>query len=201
MCKSMIDGIMINKVPAMVAENNNPEITEFVKILFGHIEDQIRLADTKAQSVLTLITSVIIAIAIAGALNKGSAISLIDIQASLLARTVALLNVFMFLILLIAVYYAILTMRPRLTSSQQGTLLYFGTISCLSQEDFTRQFLSQTSRDALMSLLETIHTKSQIALWKFGRLRLSLNFMLVSLILWASVQLSSAIIHEQKPGL
>ena len=79
-------------VPPQWVEAMNAETTELMKVLFGHMEDQIRFADSKAQGLLLLATSALVAVAITGALNKGTGITLIDSGESLLVVSLPCLS-------------------------------------------------------------------------------------------------------------
>ena len=179
-------------VPPQWAETMSAETTELMKTLFSHMEDQIRFADSKAQGLLLLATSALVAVAITGALNKGTGITLIDNGENLFSRFSALLIILMFVALIVSIYCAVLTLRPWPSVPGVETLLYFDSISRLSLEDFIRKFTSQTHNDLNVSMLSAIHTKAQIADWKFFQVRLGLNFLLVAMVLWGAAQVMSA---------
>ncbi len=179
-------------VPPQWVEAMNAETTELMKVLFSHMEDQIRFADSKAQGLLLLATSALVAVAITGALNKGTGITLIDSGENLFSRFSALLIILMFVALIVSIYCAVLTLRPWPSVPGIETLLYFDSISRLSLEEFIRKFTSQTHNDLNVSMLSAIHTKAQIADWKFFQVRLGLNFLLVAMVLWGAAQIMSA---------
>jgi len=170
----------------------NEETIELMKTLFTYMEDQIRFADSKAQGLLLLATSALVAVAITGALNKGTGIALIDSSETLFSRVSALFSILMFASLIVAIYCAVLTLRPWPSVPGIETLLYFDRISRLSLESFIQQFVQQTRSEIHISLLSAIHTKSQIADWKFYQVRLGLNFLLVAMVLWGAAQILSA---------
>ena len=179
-------------VPPQWVEAMNAETTELMKVLFGHMEDQIRFADSKAQGLLLLATSALVAVAITGALNKGTGITLIDPESHIFSRVSALFIIIMFAALIVAIYCAVLTLRPWPSVPGVEILLYFDSISRLSLEDFIRKFTGQTHSDLNVSMLSAIHTKAQIADWKFYQVRLGLNFLLVAMVLWGAAQVMSA---------
>jgi hypothetical protein len=163
-----------------------------MNVMFGHMEDQIRFADSKAQGLLLLATSALVAVAITGALNKGTGITLIDSEAHLLARISALFIILMFASLIVAIYCAVLTLRPWPSVPRVEALLYFDGISSMKLDEFIQKFTNQTRNDINISLLSAIHTKAEIADWKFYQVRLGLNFLLVAMILWGAAQMLSA---------
>lgn len=169
--------------------NREEEISRASSSLFDHIEGQINLADTKAQ--LMLAADALLALAFAP-LIKGTAIRLLTNSTPVLDRLVALFTIAMFLALVCSFYCALLVVRPYLRSSQHTSFMYFGQIAQASEKDFIETFLTQSLDQLKESVLTEVHAKARIARRKFIRIRHSVNFLIVALVLWTVVQLLQA---------
>jgi hypothetical protein len=178
--------------PEPKPSNSDEEISKASYSLFEHIEGQIKLADTKAQ--LTLAADALLVLAFAS-LNKGAAIRLLGNSTPVLDRIAALFTILMFLALVCSFYYALLVVKPHLRKSQRPTLMYFGQIVQLSEEEFISNFLDQSLDQLKESVLTEVYAKAKIAKSKFTKVRHSVNFLIVALVLWAVVQLLLAFVR------
>jgi len=162
------------------------EITKATILLFEHIEDQIGRADTKAQ--LTLAADALLAGTLA-TLGKGAAKSLLSNTSPMLDRAADLFAILMFLALVCSIYWALRVVNPHLHGSKRFTLMYFGQVAQMHEDDFITTFGNQSLSDLKVSILAQVHTKAKIAQIKFTRIRWSVNFLVVSLICWSIIQL------------
>ena len=170
------------------ADIENEKI-KIARQLFDHIEDQINLADTKAQ--LTLAAGAILA-ALLFPLGKGTILGLFDNTRPPIERATAGLTVLTFVALLLSILFALAAARPILRLPQQrSTLLYFGHIATMSEDQFVSSFLNQPIQEMRESILAQVWAKSQLANRKFTMTRRSLAFLIGAVGLWA---LSSALI-------
>ncbi len=168
------------------SSSQEEEVTKATLLLFEHIEDQIGRADTKAQ--LTLAADALLAGTLA-ALGKGAARSLLSNTSPILDRFADLFTVLMFLALVCSFYWALRVVNPHLRGSKRFTLMYFGRIAQMNEDDFITTFGNQSLSDLKVSILAQVHTKAKIAQIKFARVRWSVHFLLVSLVFWAIIQL------------
>jgi hypothetical protein len=162
------------------------EVTKATILLFEHIEDQINRADTKAQ--LTLAADALLAGTLA-TLGKGTGKSLLSNTSPFLDRFADLFTILMFLALVCSFYWALRVINPHLRSSKRLTLMYFGRIAQMNEDDFINTFGNQSLRDLKESTLSQVHTKAKIAQVKFARARWSVNFLLLALVFWSVIQL------------
>ena len=169
-----------------VLPNHEEEITKAAMLLFEHIEEQIGRADTKAQ--LTLAADALLAGTLAF-LGKGAASSLLSNTSPVFDRLADLFTVLMFLALVCSVYWALRVVNPHLRGSKHFTLMYFGQIAQMDENDFIHRFGSQSLNDLKASTLAQVHIKARIAQYKFARVRWSVNFLVASLVFWAIIQL------------
>jgi hypothetical protein len=95
----------------------------------------------------------------------------------------------MFLALVCSFYYALRVVNPHLRGSKRFTLMYFGQIAQMGEDDFIDTFRNQSLNDLKASTLAQVHTKAKIAQVKFARASRSVNFLIISLIFWAIIQL------------
>ncbi len=150
------------------------------KLLFDHIENQIKSADSKAWLTLSanaILVSLFISLSkelFTNPLNK--------------ALTVVL-AILMFASVLGSLYYALMAVKPTLTVSNPRNLLYFGNIQKLSEDKFIQAFQSQSSNVISDSLLAQVHTKARIAHRKFMMLNKSMYLFFAALIFGAIGQL------------
>ena len=162
------------------------EVTKATTLLFGHIEEQINRADTKAQ--LTMVADALLAGTLA-TLGKGTARSLLIMTSTALNRLTDLFIILMFLALACSFFWALRVINPHLRGSKRFTLMYFGKIAQMDEDDFIDTFQNQSLNDLKVSTLAQVHTKARIAQIKFARVRWSINFLIASLAFWALIQL------------
>lgn len=162
------------------------EVTKATTLLFEHIEQQIGRADTKAQ--LTMAADALLTGALA-TLGKGVARNLLSTTAPVLDRLTDLLTILMFLALACSFLWALRVVNPHLRGSKRFTLMYFGKIAQMDEDEFIDTFRNQSLHDLSISALAQVHAKARIAQIKFTRARWSVNFLIVSLACWAVLQL------------
>lgn len=178
----------------MESENRpkrDPNNIQLASMLFGHIEDQLTLADTKAQLIIAADT--LLAATTAFFLNRDAIARFFISTASILDRFIGAISLLLFAGLIISIYFALLAARPMLRlSGQRRSLFYFGHIAKLSEQDFTNEFLGQTALEIRESILAQAHAKAVIANTKYERVRRSIDFFIFGLILWVILQLAIA---------
>jgi pycsar effector protein len=180
-------GTVSSQIPhEATSHNQEEEVTKATILLFEHIEEQIGRADTKAQ--LTLAADALLAGTLA-ALEKGAAKSFLSNTSPILDRFADLFTILMFLALVCSFYWALRVINPHLHDSKRFTLMYFGRIAQMSEDDFINTFGNQSLNDLEVSTLAQVHTKARIAQIKFARVRWSVNFLIASLVFWAIIQL------------
>lgn len=81
---------------------------------------------------------------------------------------------------LLAIYFS---SYPR-TSSPNKSLVYFGTISSHSLENFSSDFCQRSDKEHLDDLCAQTHINSHIVAKKFAALKVSLIFLLLSVPPW-----------------
>jgi hypothetical protein len=136
------------------------DLTALSKLLFDHIENQIKAADSKAW--LMIAANGILAnlfVGLTGELFKISKFSKV---------LAAILSLLMFGTLLGSVFCALLVVKPSLAAPQAQNLFYFGNIQQFSLEGFTQEFNRQSLTDISRALLAQVHIKSKIAHRKFN---------------------------------
>lgn len=162
------------------------EVTKATTLLFEHIEEQISRADTKAQ--LTMAADALLTGAFA-TLGKGVARNLFSATSPALGRLIDVFSILMFLALACSFLWALRVVNPHLRGSKRFTLMYFGKIAQLDEDEFIDAFQNQSLNDLKVSMLAQVHTKARIAQIKFARVRWSVNFLIASLTCWAIIQL------------
>lgn len=175
-----------------IEESTRPdEITDLAAFLYDLIENQITRADTKAGLILaadTVFATVLIV------LSKGAVVNLLDNSAAFANRLTGLIAILTFAALLCSSLFVLLVARPILHGQEAGgTLFFFGRISRMSHQDFIDQFSSQSSAELRHSLLTEVHTTARLANEKFIRIRYSLDFLIVAVLLWAMMQVMVAL--------
>jgi hypothetical protein len=180
------DNISIQIPRELTLSAQEEEVTKASILLFEHIEEQIGRADTKAQ--LTLAADALLAGTLA-ALGKGAARSLLSNTSLVLDRFADLFTILMFLALVCSFYWAFRVINPHLRGSKRFTLMYFGRIARMNEDDFINAFGNQSLSDLKVSILAQVHTKAKIDQIKFARVRWSVHFLVVSLVFWSIIQL------------
>jgi hypothetical protein len=175
-------------------ERTNPdEITESAAFLYALVENLITRADTKAGLILaadTVFATVLIV------LSKGAIVNLLDSSTNFASRFSGLLAILTFAALLLSSLFVLLVARPKLLSGKEeasGSLFFFGRISQMRYQDFVEQFSKQSSAELRNTLLTEVHTTAQLANQKFNRIRYSLDFLIVAVILWTIMQIVVAL--------
>lgn len=184
--QNMPNNVSYQALQALKLHDQEEEVTKAAFLLFEHIEGQINLADTKAQ--LTLAADALLAGTFA-VLGKGAVSNLLSNTSPILDRLADLSTVLMFLALVCSFYYALRVINPHLQGSKRFTLMYFGQIAQMDEDDFIDTFRNQSLSDLKASTLAQVHTKAKIAQVKFARASRSVNFLILSLIFWAISQL------------
>ena len=169
-------------------QENNSDFLQLATLVSTSFDEQINLADTKAQLIIAADT--LLAASTAFFLKKDVYLTFFEQGTSLLNRFAAIVSFLLFISLVISLFFALLTARPILIlPEQRRSLFYFGHIAGLSEKRFTSEFLSQTSTEIKESMLAQAYAKAVIATRKFGRVRRSMDFLILALFLWAVFQL------------
>lgn len=161
-----------------------PTLDSLAAQLFDHVEGQITYADTKAQ--LTLAANAILA-ATLSLVGRGEGLALFRSGVSPIDRIAGVMGLLMFVALLCSVYFALRVARPRMQAApgSQGNLYFFGHIAAQPHDTYIDRFLAQSPDEARRGLLSQIYAKAKIAQQKFLGMRLSLDFLVGALVLWA----------------
>ncbi len=72
---------------------------------------------------------------------------------------------------------------PR-TKASNKSLIYFGTISEFSSDEFKKQFCNQKEEDYLNDLLEQCHRNAEIITLKFKNLKIAYRLLSFAIIPW-----------------
>lgn len=81
------------------------------------------------------------------------------------------------------IYHAINAINPRLSSQgKKRSLIYFGAIANMNQEDFRKYFKAGTESELSEDIMNQIHENSVIANAKFARVGASAKVLVYSLI-------------------
>ena len=175
-----------------IERTNADEITNLAAFLYALIENLITRADTKAGLILaadTVFSTVLLV------LSKGAIVNLLDNSAVFASRFTGLLTILTFAALLLSSIFALLVARPIILPGQEASssLFFFGRISQMSIQDFVKQFSSQSSAELRNSLLTEVHITARLVYQKFIRIRYSLDFLIVAVMLWAIMQIMVAL--------
>jgi hypothetical protein len=150
------------------------------KLLFDHIENQIKSADSKAW--LTLSANGILATLFIS-LSK-------ELFTKPLSKALAVvLAILMFASVLGSLFFVLTAVKPTLTVSNPKNLFYFGNIQKLPEDRFIQAFQKQSSTVVSDSLLAQVHIKARIAHRKFTMLNKSLTLFFAALVFGAISQL------------
>ena len=169
---------------------NADEITNLAAFLYALIENLITRADTKAGLILaadTVFATVLIV------LSKGAIVHLLDNSAVFASRFTGLLAILTFVALLLSSIFALLVARPMILSDGEAnsSFFFFGRISQMGVQDFVKQFSNQSSAELRNCLLTEVHMTAQLARKKFTRIRYSLDFLIVAVLIWQLCRLWS----------
>lgn len=153
--------------------------------LNDHLDRQIDLADRKAQLILAACTFMAATIA---PLTARIRLDFFSPALPPVQRVAIISTVLVVITLLVCVYYSLLVTRPALSARRKKlSLLYFGDIVDMSEQDFVQRFLNQQPEDIRNAVLDQVYQKAMIARRKFGWIRRSLTFLFLTFIFWAVV--------------
>jgi len=99
--------------------------------------------------------------------------------------------VLMFGALLLSIMHGLIAARPSLSvkGDDGGSLFFFSHIARLSDREF-RETFSRLSVDQLQSaLLSEVYNTARIATDKFARIRHSIDWLIVSVVLWSLIEI------------
>ncbi len=157
---------------ALSEVTENAELVTLSRFLFDHIENQIKMADSKAWFTITANT---LLTAMGNYLISG----LLDGKPSdLIIGSVAVSVAG----ILISLWYALRVVAPILTASDVNNLFYFGNIAKLSEQVFVRAFKEQTREQITCSVLGEVYNKAAIAEKKFKSLQISMSWFFFALV-------------------
>lgn len=160
-------------------------VLSLAQSLNDHLDRQIDLADRKAQLILAACTFMAATIA---PLTARIRLDFFSPALPPLQRVAIISTVLVVITLLVCVYYSLLVTRPALSARRKKlSLLYFGDIVDMSEQDFVQRFLNQQPEDIRNAVLDQVYQKAMIARRKFGWIRRSLTFLFLTFIFWAVV--------------
>lgn len=160
---------------------------QLAAFLYGVIEAQITRADTKAGLVVAADSVFATALFLA---SRGWLLHLFDPAATLPLRAIALIMILIFGALLFSTLYALAATRPALkVRDDVGTLFMFTRIAQLDHGTYLDHFAAQGTAELRRALLTEVHNTAQIATRKFKRVRYSIDFLIIAVVLWVVLQL------------
>lgn len=167
------------------------ELISLAKMLFEHIEGQIKSADSKAW--LTIAANGLLANVFKD-LSTGMGYKLINSPLAV-EKLANFFIILMFIAIIGSIFYALMVVKPDLTAPTERNLFYFGNIQKKSEvNEFIKNFQSQQLDDIYTSLLAQVYIKAKIVYRKFKNLHKSLYFFFAALVLWGVAQLLIAFI-------
>ena len=167
-------------------------IITLARSLNDHLDRQIDLADRKAQLILAACTFMAATIA---PLTTRIRFDFFSPALPPLQRIAIISTVLVVVTLLLCVYHALSVTRPALTAKRPKlSLLYFGDIVDLSEQDFVDRFVRQQPEEIRNAVLSQAYQKALIATRKFASIRRSLNYLFLTFIFWAVVGVLLAVI-------
>lgn len=168
------------------------ELRTLSSFLFNLIEAQITRADTKAGLVIAA-DAVLITVSLL-ITRRGAFLILFDNAAAPLERIMSVLTLLMFGALFVSMLNGLLAARPALQVKGGGeTLLFFGRIAQFKHRDFLEAFSKQTPAQHHESLLTEVYNTSLIATQKFARVRYSIDYLIMALLIWGVIVLVNAL--------
>lgn len=171
------------------------ELRTLASFLFNLIEAQITRADTKAGLVIAA-DAVLITVGLLFT-RQGAITILASNSAPPLERVMSMLTVLMFGALFISMLNALLAARPALSVKGGGeTLFFFGRIAQYSHREFLDVFSSQTLTQQHEAILTEVYNTARIATKKFARVRYSIDYLLIALVLWGLIVLDTALLPK-----
>ncbi|MFQ3567861.1 MAG: Pycsar system effector family protein [Aggregatilineales bacterium] len=189
---------MVNQLPTAVVQPNvvtvaaaNIDFTRLVYMLHMSMDMQISIADTKAQLIMGANAILIASIA----LNPGALSSaLITADTQPVERFAVAISLLMVVALLISIYFALSSARPKLRGgTKQNNLFFFGTAAALEEAAYVEQFMALTMDDIKTSVIAQVHAKAVIVEKKYRGIRSSLLFLFIALLLWLLARLVFAL--------
>ena len=179
------------ELPDLKDIKDESELRTLAAFVFNLIESQITRADTKAGLVIAA-DSVLITVSIFFT-RRGGILILFDPFASALERLLSILYLLIFTALFFSMLYGLLAARPALVKKGTGgTLFFFGRIAQHEHKEFIDLFSNQSLGDHRTSLLTEVYNTARIANQKFARVRRSIDFLILSLILWTIIVVLNA---------
>lgn len=183
-----------------IPQSNEPvsegELRTLAAFLFNLIEAQITRADTKAGLVIAA-DAVLITVSLLTT-RRGAILIIFDPTTSLVDTVMSLLTMLMFGALFLSMLNGLLAARPSLRVKGGGeTLFFFGRIAQFTHRDYLDTFSKQTIAQHHESLLTEVYNTARIASVKFARVRWSIDFLLIALLLWALVVLENALTYSK----
>lgn len=168
------------------------ELRTLAAFLFNLIEAQITRADTKAG--LVIAADSVFATGAIFQLRHGALVKLFDDGAPLLERGISVLMILMFAALFLSMLYALRAARPALAVKGGGeTIFFFNRIAQYKHPEFLDVFSKQSSAEFHAALLTEVYNTARIANEKFARIRYSIDYLIVSVVLWTLIQVLLAL--------
>lgn len=160
-------------------------------MLSSNLDEQIRLADSKANLVLGA-NAILLTVT---ELKQGALRSLVTGAISpTLDNAMLLFSLGTLAALLVSVVYAVRTSIPNLgAGTSVQNLFFFDHIQQLPAREFVERFMAQNGQDIKRHVLEQVHARSRIASVKFRRLRISMIALLAGAGCWVLSQLAHAL--------
>jgi hypothetical protein len=168
------------------------EQAALARLLFEHIENQIKAADWKAWTTIALNTflATVSATLISKPLEKiltAAQPGGVPVSGALVGSVITTIGIFG--AILFSLWFAIKVLKPELMASNSNNLFFFGNIARLREPAFIEKFNNQTREMISSFLLGEIHAKAIIAERKFSLVNRSLEAFFVALFFGALSQL------------
>ncbi len=180
------------ELPNLEDIKDQSELRSLAAFVFNLIEAQITRADTKAGLVVAA-DSFFITLTIF-LTRRGAILTLFDPAALPVERVLSVLYILVFAAVFCSMFYGLLATRPALTKKGTGgTLFFFGRIAQHEHGEFQDIFAKQSLADHRTSLLTEVHNTARIASSKFKRVRYSIDFLILALVLWGLIVLLNAL--------
>jgi hypothetical protein len=141
------------------------------RLLFEHIENQIKSADWKAW--LTVAANGLLVTLSSALLTEVDVSKTTWHSAVLVGHFVVVF--FMYVAILFSLWYAVNVVKPALMASDSNNLFFFKNIARLPEQSFIQTFNGQTREVAASYLLAEVHAKAVIAEQKFSLMQRSLS--------------------------
>jgi len=159
---------------------------ELAAFLFQVIESQITRADTKAGLVVAADVVFVTALLL---VSRGTFLQLVNPRSDPFGIVIAIIDLLVFVTLICSTLFALFATRPSLrVRKDPGTLFFFSRIARMDLDEYVNTFSAQSTQDLRRAVLTEVHTTALIATTKFQRIRYSIDFLIVAVILWAMLQ-------------